>query len=70
MLTEKLAPFFEMSERYGNVYQKMVDTLEGLDPEKLDRRSDRRVAVDELPPGQPASMWVDISTQPSRTLVE
>jgi hypothetical protein len=57
---QQLAPFFEMSERYGKLYQKMVDMLEQLDPEELDRRSDRRAAIDELPVGTPASIWVDI----------
>jgi uncharacterized protein len=57
---QQLGPFFEMSERYGKLYQKMVDMLEKLDPEELDRRSDRRAAIDELPPGKLASMWVDI----------
>jgi uncharacterized protein len=57
---QQLGPFFEMSERYGKLYQKMVDMLEKLDPEELDRRSDRRVAIDELPPGKLASMWMDI----------
>jgi Fe-S-cluster containining protein len=57
---QQLAPFFEMSERYGRLYQKMVDVLERLAPEELDRRSDRRAAVDELPQGALASMWVDV----------
>jgi hypothetical protein len=49
-----------MSERYGNLYQKMVDILEKLDPEELNRRSERRSAIDELSPGRLASMWVDV----------
>jgi uncharacterized protein len=57
---QQLGPFFETSERYGKLYQKMVEILEKLDPEELDRRSDRRAGVDELPPGTFASMWVDI----------
>jgi Fe-S-cluster containining protein len=57
---QQLARFFEMSERYGTLYQKTVDVLEKLDPEELDRRSDRRAAIDELPAGTLASMWVDI----------
>jgi Fe-S-cluster containining protein len=57
---QQLGPFFEMSERYGKLYQKMVEMLEKLDPEELDRRSDRRASVDELPRGTFASMWVDI----------
>jgi Fe-S-cluster containining protein len=55
-----LAPFFDMSERYGKLYQRMVDVLEKLDPDELDRRPERRAAVDELAAGTIASMWVDI----------
>ena len=57
---QQLAPFFEKSERYGKLYQRMVDVLEKLDPDELDRRSERRAAVDELPAGTIASMWVDV----------
>ncbi|MCK1641650.1 YkgJ family cysteine cluster protein [Bradyrhizobium sp. 157] len=57
---QQLAPFFEMSERYGKLYQAMVDLLEKLDPDELDRRPERRAAIDELPAGTLASMWVDI----------
>jgi Fe-S-cluster containining protein len=57
---QQLAPFFEMSERYGNLYQKMVDILEKFEPQELEMRSDRRAAVDELPPGSRASLWVDV----------
>jgi uncharacterized protein len=57
---QQLAPFFEMSERYGKLYQRMVDILEKLDPAELDRRQERRAAVDELSAGTQASMWVDV----------
>ena len=57
---QQLAPFFAMSERYGQLYQRMVDMLEKLDPDELDRRPERRAAIDELPAGTLASMWVDI----------
>jgi hypothetical protein len=57
---QRLEPFFEMSERYGKLYQRMVDMLEKLDPAELERRPERRAAVDELPPGTLASMWADI----------
>jgi hypothetical protein len=57
---QQLAPFFEMSERYSLLYQRMVDMLEKLDPDELDRRSERRAAIDELPPGTLTSLWVDI----------
>jgi uncharacterized protein len=57
---QQLAPFFEMSERYGQLYQRMVGMLEKLDPDELDRRSERRAAIDELPAGTLASLWMDI----------
>jgi uncharacterized protein len=57
---QQLAPFFEMSERYGALYQRMVDMLGSLDPAELDRRPERRAAIDELPAGTLASMWIDI----------
>ncbi len=57
---QQLAPFFEMSERYGRLYQRMVEALEKLDPNELDRRPDRRAEIDEMPPGTLASVWVDI----------
>ena len=52
---QRLEPFFEMSERYGKLYQRVVDMLEKLDPAELDRRLERRAAVDELPAGTLAS---------------
>jgi uncharacterized protein len=57
---QQLAPFFAMSERYGKLYKKMLGMLEKLDPDELHRRPERRAAVDELPAGTLASMWVDI----------
>ena len=57
---QQLAPFFEISERYGKLYQRMVDILEKLDPAELDRRQERRAAVDELSAGTQASVWVDV----------
>jgi Fe-S-cluster containining protein len=55
-----VAPFFEMGDRYGAVYQRMVDALENLDPDELDRRADRRSDVEETASGVSASPWIDI----------
>jgi uncharacterized protein len=55
-----VAPFFEMGNRYGAVYQRMVDRLESLDSEELDRRPGRRGDVDETESGLAASPWIDI----------
>ncbi len=49
-----------MSERYNKLYQRMVEMLGKLDPDELDRRPERRAAIDEFPAGTKASMWVDI----------
>lgn len=57
---QDIAPFFEMSERYGNLYQLMVEALGTLDPEEIDRRPDRRGEVDELPAGAVVSIWLDV----------
>lgn len=55
-----LAPFFAMSDRYGAVYQRMVDLLETMDPGELEKRAARRAEIDELPAGSMVSIWVDI----------
>jgi Fe-S-cluster containining protein len=55
-----VGPFFDMGDRYGAVYQRMVDRLESLDPDELDRRPSRRNDVDETAPGLAASPWIDI----------
>ena len=55
-----VAPFFEMGDRYGAVYQRMVEVLGSLDPDELDRRPDRRKDVEETAPGAAASPWIDI----------
>jgi Fe-S-cluster containining protein len=55
-----VAPFFEMGDRYGAVYQRMVDVLESLDPDELERRPERRKGVEETASGTAASPWIDI----------
>jgi uncharacterized protein len=61
-----VGPFFEMSERYEAVYQRMLEVLESLDPQEFERRTNRRDAVDEIEPGVAASPWLDID----RTVAE
>jgi Fe-S-cluster containining protein len=61
-----VAPFFDMGDRYGAAYRRMVERLESLDPNELQRRPDRRNDVDETEPGQAASSWIDID----RTIAE
>lgn len=55
-----VAPFFEMGDRYGAIYQRMLDVLESLDPDELEKRSDRRKDVEETASGVAASPWIDI----------
>jgi uncharacterized protein len=55
-----VAPFFEMGDRYGAIYQRMLDVLESLDPDELDRRPDRRKDVEETASGIAASPWIDV----------
>jgi uncharacterized protein len=52
--------FFEMGERYGAVYQHMVDRLARLNADELQRRPSRRNDVDQTEPGVAASPWIDI----------
>lgn len=54
-----VAPFFEMGNRYGALYQRMVDVLESLDPDELERRPERRKDVEETVSGTAASPWID-----------
>jgi uncharacterized protein len=60
-------PFFDIGDRYGALYAKMLALLERLDSKELDRRQERRDAVDMLPSGTLASLWLDIdaSEEPS-----
>jgi uncharacterized protein len=54
------APFFEVGDRYGVVYQRMVDRLASLDANELQRRSSRRKDVEHTEPRLAASPWIDI----------
>jgi Fe-S-cluster containining protein len=55
-----VAPFFEMGDRYGAIYQRMLDVLESLDSDELEKRPDRRKDVEETASGIAASPWIDI----------
>ncbi len=55
-----VAPFFEMGERYGALYQRMVDKLEQMDPDELALRPSRRDDVIETATGVSVSSWIDI----------
>src|ERR1700692_797207 len=53
-------PLFDVADRYGALYAKMLALLERLDSNEIDRRKERRDAVDMLPAGTLASLWLDI----------
>jgi Fe-S-cluster containining protein len=53
-------PFFEISRRYAALYLRMVEALERLDPEELQRGPSHSSAVEETAPGVAASPWTDI----------
>jgi hypothetical protein len=57
---QSAATFFAMGDRYGALYQRMVDVLEKLDPKELGRRTARRTDVDETEPGLAVSSWFDV----------
>jgi uncharacterized protein len=54
------APFFDVGDRYGAVYQRMVERLADLDADELQQRSSRRNDVDQTELGLAASPWIDI----------
>ena len=55
-----VAPFFALSDRYGALYQKMVDLLEAIDSAEIDKRADHRCDIDRMPAGSMVSLWTDI----------
>jgi uncharacterized protein len=55
-----LAPYFAMGDRYGTVYERMVDLLERMAPAESARRAERRAEVDEMDAGAIASSFFDV----------
>jgi Fe-S-cluster containining protein len=63
LAAQGLSPYFEMADRYGVVYDRMVAVLERFDPsEDIDRRTERRAEIDELDAGTLATAWFDVDT--------
>jgi Fe-S-cluster containining protein len=60
LAAQGVAPYFAMGDRYGVVYERMVAVLERLAPDELERRSERRAAIDEMDAGSVASSMMDI----------
>ena len=56
-----LGPYFAMSGRYGELYDRMAAIMERIDPgEDVDRRTERRAEVDEMGAGTLATSWFDV----------
>ena len=55
-----LAPYFAMGDRYGVVYERMVDLLERMAPAESERRAERRAEIDEMDTGAVASSFFDV----------
>ena len=60
LTAQGLAPYFAMSDRYGEVYERMVALLERLAPDEADRRGERRAEIDEMDVGSVASSFMDV----------
>jgi hypothetical protein len=59
--SQGLAPYFAMADRYGVLYDRMVEIMERLDPgEDVDRRAERRAQMDELDAGTLATSFFDV----------
>jgi Fe-S-cluster containining protein len=60
LTAQGLAPYFAMGDRYGAVYERMVDLLERLAPAESERRAERRAEVDEMDAGAVATSFFDV----------
>ena len=49
-----------MGDRYGAVYERMVELLERLAPAENERRAERRAEVDEMDAGAIATSFFDV----------
>ncbi|SFK81839.1 hypothetical protein SAMN05444581_12422 [Methylocapsa palsarum] len=55
-----LMPYFEMGDRYGPIYRRMVDMLHRFDAQANERRADFRRALDDMSEGSIGSPWLDV----------
>jgi hypothetical protein len=55
-----LAPYFAMSARYGELYNRMTALLERVAPDEAELRDERRVAIDAMDAGTIASQLTDV----------
>lgn len=55
-----LEPYFAMSARYSELYNRMTAVLERVAPEEAEHRDERRVAIDAMAEGTLASRISDV----------
>lgn len=56
-----LPQYFALADRYGAIYDRMVEVLERFTPEEdVDRRAERRAEIDEMAAGTLATTWFDV----------
>jgi uncharacterized protein len=60
LAAQGLAPYFVMGDRYGVIYERMVDLLERMAPAESERRAERRAEVDEMDAGSVATSFFDV----------
>ena len=61
LTSQGLPPYFVMGDRYGELYDRMVEIMERFDPEEgVERRTERRAEIDELDAGTLATAWFDV----------
>ena len=61
LTSQGLPPYFAMGDRYGELYDRMVEVMERFDPEEgVERRAERRAEIDELDAGTLATAWFDV----------
>ena len=65
-----LAPYFAMSERYGVVYDRLLEALERRDAGEAARRAERRDEIDEGDAGSLASPLLDVDATVARYCAE
>lgn len=65
-----LAPYFAMGDRYGELYDRLLEALEAHDAAEAERRAERRAEIDEGDAGSLASPFLDIHATVGRYCAE
>jgi hypothetical protein len=65
-----LGPYFAMGDRYGGLYDRLLEALERRDADEAERRAERRAEIDEGDAGSLASPFLDIDATVARYCAE